>query len=233
MLRVTLRVIDSGGAGAGHFLLTSRTHIRTVASSGNSNHGFDFQAWAAHGVPFLSRSQEASIKEKMEARWARIEAEAAEAEAKAEAQAMEVEENSSTAKPAVLTARDGTTFESLKEADRNMILEARKKVRWCAADETFVTGFPFTEVRNLRPSMTLEILVLIFPPLTHSTPKVELLLAEGTGDSEYVERSVELDPMTSRMRWLMYEFVGANNSAVKLSNLSGPPSAQGIEVLEG
>lgn len=185
-----------------------------VSPPANSNHGFDFQAWAAHGVPFLSRSQEAVIKEKMEARWARVEAEAAEA--------MEVEENSSTANSAVQTARDGTTLESLNEAERSKILEAREKVQYDGARSTEFR--PQTEIRNLKRSN-----FSIFFPLG-SPPKVDLLLAKGSGDSEYVERSIELDPMTSRMRWLMYEFVGGNNHAVKLSNLSGPPSARGIEV---
>ena len=61
-------------------------------------------------------------------------------------------------------------------------------------------------------------------------PKVEALLTEVSGEGDYVERSVKLDPMNKRQRWLIYEFVGANNPAVKLSNLDGPHFARGIQV---
>ena len=75
-------------------------------------------------MPFLSRSEEAFIKEKIEARWLR----------EAAAVAMEATSVSSTeepapAQPAVVAARDGTTLESLGEEERNMILHARTKVR--------------------------------------------------------------------------------------------------------
>lgn len=58
---------------------------------------------------------------------------------------------------------------------------------------------------------------------------MDTLLAGAPGE-EYLERSVMLDPMTGRQRWLMFEFVGSNNPAIKLSNLKGPHSARGIEV---
>ncbi|CAN0524193.1 unnamed protein product, partial [Ectocarpus sp. 8 AP-2014] len=34
-----------------------------------SKHGFDFQAWASHGVPFLSRVEEEVVEGKLRRRW--------------------------------------------------------------------------------------------------------------------------------------------------------------------
>lgn len=96
-----------------------------------SKHGFDFQAWAAQGVPFLSRAEEATITDRMEVRWAREATAAAEREAQAAATATSdpaAKEEREPAKVAVHATRDGTTFESLEETERNMILDARTKV---------------------------------------------------------------------------------------------------------
>lgn len=60
--------------------------------------------------------------------------------------------------------------------------------------------------------------------------QVEALLTEASSTDQYQECSVKLDPMNGRQRWLVYEFVGSRYSSVKLSNLSGPRNAQGIEV---
>ena len=97
-----------------------------------STHGFDFNAWIADGVSFLSRADEAAIEAKLRARWVRDAAAAAEKEAAAaEAVAVAAPEGSVEAVVAkVHTARDGkTTFESLDEAQQAMILDARKKVQ--------------------------------------------------------------------------------------------------------
>ena len=58
-------------------------------------------------------------------------------------------------------------------------------------------------------------------------------MKEATSGGEYTESSLKLDPMDARKRWLMFEFVGSNNPSIKLSNLSGPNSARGIEVYMG
>lgn len=60
--------------------------------------------------------------------------------------------------------------------------------------------------------------------------KVDALLAEGSGESEYAEKSVKLEPMNGRQRWLIHEFVGSSTSAIKLINLNGPHFARGMEV---
>lgn len=62
------------------------------------------------------------------------------------------------------------------------------------------------------------------------TLEAKALVEEASSGGKYVERSATLDPMNGRQRWLMYEFVGNHNSSIKLSNLSGPSYAKGIEV---
>lgn len=101
----------------------------------NSNHGFDFQAWAAHGVPFLSRAEEEAIKDKLKARWEEEAATAAEkkqaaveAAAAAPAAAAPAGDEGPSVEPPVHTSRDGTTIESLEEPEKGMVKDALTKV---------------------------------------------------------------------------------------------------------
>lgn len=112
------------------------TSHRTPAPSPSphSNHGFDFQAWAAHGVPFLSRAEEEAIKDKLKARREREAAAAAEKRAAAEATAaaapptMAAGDEGSPVEAPVHTARDGTTIETLEEPEKGMVKDALNKV---------------------------------------------------------------------------------------------------------
>lgn len=92
-----------------------------------SKNGFDFQAWAAHGVPFLSREQEAHIQRKLLERRAREDEAAAVAAAIAEAGSSETASGEQAERPPHVT-RDGTTLASLPLDEKTMILDARKKV---------------------------------------------------------------------------------------------------------
>lgn len=111
-------------------------HTRTHAPH-RSNHGFDFNAWVGQGVSFLSRAEEAAIEAKLKARWVRDAAAAVAAAAEKEAAAAiaavaEPQEKGEEDEFAVVkahTTRNGTTFESLSEAEQAMILDARKKVQ--------------------------------------------------------------------------------------------------------
>ncbi|CAN0287360.1 unnamed protein product [Ectocarpus sp. 12 AP-2014] len=60
--------------------------------------------------------------------------------------------------------------------------------------------------------------------------KVEALLAESSSGGKYVQKSVKLEPMNGRQRWLMYEFVGSSTADIKLSNLPGPAHARPMEI---
>ncbi|CAM9998701.1 unnamed protein product, partial [Hapterophycus canaliculatus] len=60
--------------------------------------------------------------------------------------------------------------------------------------------------------------------------KVGALLAESSGEGEFVQRSVKLDPMNGRQRWLMHEFVGSSSPSIKLANLPGPANAKPMEI---
>lgn len=60
--------------------------------------------------------------------------------------------------------------------------------------------------------------------------KVQDLVKEATSGGEYTQVSLKFDPMGGKDRWLMFEFVGADDPAIKLSTLSGPYAARGIEV---
>ncbi|CBJ26041.1 conserved unknown protein [Ectocarpus siliculosus] len=157
-----------------------------------SKHGFDFQAWASHGVPFLSRAEEEVVEGKLRRRWEREATVAAErkeavaAKAEAEAAAGEGDGGAAAVEGPVHTARDGTTIESLQEPEKGMVKDALKKV--------------------------------------------EALLAESSSGGEYVQKSVKLEPMNGRQRWLMYEFVGSSTADVKLSNLPGPAYARPMEI---
>ena len=100
----------------------------------HSQHGFNFNEWITHGVSFLSRADEAVIEAKLKARWVRDAAAAVAAAAEKEAAAaVDVAEPQGKDGPeevkAADTARDGTTLESLDEAEQAMILDARKKVQ--------------------------------------------------------------------------------------------------------
>lgn len=115
------------------------TTATTPPPTSPSKHGFDFQAWAAHGVPFLSRAEEAGIQQRVVDRQDAAAAAAA-ATAKEEAESSEIAkgpkeeaESSEIAKgpkeerpPHV--ARDGTTLATLPLHEQNLILDARKKV---------------------------------------------------------------------------------------------------------
>lgn len=92
-----------------------------------SKHGFDFQAWAAHGVPFLSIAEEEVIKKQLDARWARGAAAGLEKKAQAAATAATGDPVPAPVPHTVHTARDSTTLESLDETERMMILNAREK----------------------------------------------------------------------------------------------------------
>ncbi|CAB1119948.1 unnamed protein product [Ectocarpus sp. CCAP 1310/34] len=163
-----------------------------------SKHGFDFQAWASHGVPFLSRAEEEVVEGKLRRRWEweatvaaeRKEAVAAKAKAAKAATAAAAEGEgdggATTAEGPVHTARDGTTIESLQEPEKGMVKGALKKV--------------------------------------------EALLAESSSGDKYVQKSVKLEPMNGRQRWLMYEFVGSSTADIKLSNLPGPAHARPMEI---
>lgn len=87
-----------------------------LASFATSKHGFDFQAWAAQGVPFLSRHQEEKIRKKI-----------------GERQAKEEEERKAAAgDPKKEDASfDGTTFDSLPNGDKDFVKSMRKKVNQC------------------------------------------------------------------------------------------------------
>lgn len=60
--------------------------------------------------------------------------------------------------------------------------------------------------------------------------QVKTLLDESCSGGKYVQKSVKLDPMNGRQRWLMHKFVGSSTSDVKLSNLPGPAQARPMEV---
>lgn len=75
-------------------------------------------------MPFLSRVEEEAIMGKLKARW---EKEAAAAAEKKQAAAAGVSATGSNERPAVHTARDGTTIESLQEAEKTMIKDALAK----------------------------------------------------------------------------------------------------------
>lgn len=82
-------------------------------------------------MSFLSKAEEVKIQERIHAR---SEREAAAAEAAAAALAATVKSapsQPSSAMPVAHAARDGTTLESLEASERNMILDARKKVSGC------------------------------------------------------------------------------------------------------
>ncbi|CAM9247388.1 unnamed protein product [Pylaiella littoralis] len=181
-----------------------------------SNHGFDFQTWAAHGVPFLSRVEEEAILDKHKARWekaaAAVEkkqaaaAAAAAVAAVAAAGAVATDDSARpvavvaaaaaaaaaagpgavAAEPSVHTARDGTTIESLEEPDKTMVKDA--------------------------------------------LAKVESILAESISEGKYVQKSFKLDPMNGRQRWLMHEFVDSSSPDIKLCSLQGPAYARPMEI---
>ncbi|CAN0380648.1 unnamed protein product, partial [Ectocarpus fasciculatus] len=168
-----------------------------------SKHGFDFQAWASHGVPFLSRAEEEVVQGKLRKRWEweatvaaeRKQAVAAAGAAKAAAVRAAAGEGDGEAAAGaaatavevpVHTARDGTTIESLQEPEKGMVKDALKKV--------------------------------------------ETLLAESSSGGKYVQKSTKLEPMNGRQRWLMYEFVGSSTADIKLCNLPGPAHARPMEI---
>lgn len=59
---------------------------------------------------------------------------------------------------------------------------------------------------------------------------MKALIAESCSDDKYVQKSVMLEPMNGRQRWLMHEFVGSSSTDVKLCTLPGPGHAKPMEV---
>lgn len=74
-------------------------------------------------MPFLSRAEEAIINQHLAERRAREEEAATAAAEKAAEESSKPKE-----KPVVHVARDGTTLESMAEAERDLIVDARKQV---------------------------------------------------------------------------------------------------------
>eukprot|EP00752_Nemacystus_decipiens_P005135 g4659.t1 len=121
------------------------------------NHGFDFQAWAAHGVPFLSRAEEEAIKGRLKARWEREAAAAAEkkqaaavvaaAAAAAAAAPTTTGDAGPPVAPPVHTARDGTTIESLEEPEKGMVKDALSKVKALLAESCSGDKYVQTSVK--------------------------------------------------------------------------------------
>eukprot|EP00903_Cladosiphon_okamuranus_P008694 g8330.t1 len=152
-----------------------------------SNHGFDFQAWAAHGVPYLSRAEEEVAKDKLKARWEREAAAAAKkqqaaVEAATAAPAAAGDEGPPD-KPPVHMALDGTTIESLEEPEKGMVKDALSKVKTllaesCGGDKYVETSVELDPMNGRQRwlmhefvgSSTSDIKLCSLPGPTHARP---------------------------------------------------------------
>ncbi|CAN0163702.1 unnamed protein product, partial [Scytosiphon promiscuus] len=136
------------------------------ASSMNflSKHGFDFQAWASHGVPFLSREEEKAVMEKLEARDA----------VGAEPAAVRVH-----------TSRDGTTIESLQEPEKGMVKDALKKVE-ALLKESSGDGEYVQRSVKLGP-MNGRQRWLMYEFVGSSSPSIKLANLPGPADAKPME----------------------------------------------